>query len=151
MSKKKSYMNKTNLIAEGFFSKLIKMVKDRKFLKTIEKDKVLLSGYRKENLLLQDKLDTTLSNVSSLKNDIKELQKLIDEINNEAEKVFEDYSKNPSEISGSAVQINQNSPFLDEELEGNKWKRVIKGGVVDALNVINQNKIIFIFIINTFA
>ena len=49
MSKKKSYMNKTNLIAEGFFSKLIKMVKDRKFLKTIEKDKKINKSLKNLN------------------------------------------------------------------------------------------------------
>ena len=59
------------------------------------------------------------------KEDKKELQKLIDEINKEAKNIVEDYSKNPSQISGSMVQINQNSPYLDEELKGDSWKKVI--------------------------
>ena len=29
-------------------------------------------------------------------------------------------------LSGSVVQISQNSPFLDEIFEGDSWKRVIK-------------------------
>ena len=36
---KKSYMNKSNLIAEGFFSKLFKKIKDKRLQKTIKKDK----------------------------------------------------------------------------------------------------------------
>ena len=60
MSKKKSYMNKTNLIAEGFFSKLIKMVKDRKFLKTIEKDKKIKSD-KKLNKNIDDLNKSTKS------------------------------------------------------------------------------------------
>ena len=49
----------------------------------------------------------------------KELQKLADEILEQAKLVVEDYAKNPSEISGSMsgslIQIHQDSPFLDEE------------------------------------
>ena len=47
--------------------------------------------------------------------DKKELQKLIDEINNEAKKVVEDYVKNPSELSGSTIQIHPDSPLLDKK------------------------------------
>ena len=49
----------------------------------------------------------------------KELRKLADEILEQAKLVVEDYAKNPSEISGSMsgslIQIHQDSPFLDEE------------------------------------
>ena len=45
----------------------------------------------------------------------EELQKLADEIMNLSAEVVEDYKLTPSEISGSTVQINENSPFLDEE------------------------------------
>ena len=72
------------------------------------------------------------------KEDKKELQRLIDEINEEAKNIVEDYSKNPSQISGSVVQVNQNSPYLDEELKGSSWKKVIKGGVGDALDIISK-------------
>ena len=72
------------------------------------------------------------------KEEKKQLQKLIDEINNEAKNIVEDYLKNPSEISGSVVQVNQNSPYLDEEFKGSGWKKVIKGGVDDALDVISK-------------
>jgi len=44
----------------------------------------------------------------------KELGKLIKEITQHAKSVVEDYSKNPSEISGSMIQIHENSPFLNE-------------------------------------
>jgi len=43
----------------------------------------------------------------------EELQKLIDEINQEAKDVIEDYVKNPSVFeSGSFHQIHENSPYL---------------------------------------
>ena len=62
----------------------------------------------------------------------KELEKLKKEILEEAKKVVENYVDNPSEISGSVVNIHQNSPFLDTdendepEFSGSRWKHVIK-------------------------
>ena len=56
----------------------------------------------------------------------EELQRLADEIMNLSTEVVEDYELNPTEISGSTVQVNENSPFLDEVFEGDKWKKVIK-------------------------
>ena len=62
----------------------------------------------------------------------EELEKLQKEIIDEAKKVVEDYVDNPTDISGSAVNIHQNSPFLDEdnkgepEFSGSRWKHVIK-------------------------
>ena len=43
----------------------------------------------------------------------EELQKLADEVLKEAKLVKEDYENNPSDISGSMVNIHENSPFLD--------------------------------------
>ena len=62
----------------------------------------------------------------------KELEKLKKEILDEAKKVVENYVDNPSDISGSVVNIHQNSPFLDEDDEGepafsgSRWKHIIK-------------------------
>ena len=56
----------------------------------------------------------------------EELQRLTDEIMNLSTEVVEDYEEIPSELSGSVVQINENSPFLDIVFDGNKWKKVIK-------------------------
>ena len=55
----------------------------------------------------------------------EELQKLTKELSNFASDVVEDYKENPSEISGSVIEINENSPFLYEWLKGDKWKRVL--------------------------
>ena len=44
----------------------------------------------------------------------------------------EDYVDNPTDISGSVVNIHQNSPFLDSDKEGepmfsgSRWTKVIK-------------------------
>ena len=62
----------------------------------------------------------------------EELEKLQKEIIDEAKKVVEDYVDNPSEISGSTVSIHQNSPFLDDDedgepaFSGSRWKHIIK-------------------------
>ena len=62
----------------------------------------------------------------------KELERLKKEILDEAKKVVEDYVDNPSEISGSVVNIHENSPFLEEDKEGepmfsgSRWTKIIK-------------------------
>ena len=62
----------------------------------------------------------------------KELEQLKKEIMEEAKKVAEDYVENPSDISGSVVNIHQNSPFLDSDEEneprfsGSRWTKVLK-------------------------
>ena len=62
----------------------------------------------------------------------KQLEKIKKEILEEAKKVVDDYVDNPSEISGSVVNIHQNSPFLDENKEGepmfsgSRWTKVIR-------------------------
>jgi len=44
----------------------------------------------------------------------------------------EDYVDNPSEISGSKVNIHQNSPYLESDendeptFSGSRWKKIIK-------------------------
>ena len=70
------------------------------------------------------------------KEELKELQKLTDEIVEEAKEVVEDYSKNPSELSGSTIHIHENSPYLatkEERLrsstDGSKLKR--RGNILD--------------------
>ena len=61
----------------------------------------------------------------------KELERLKKEILKEAKKVVENYVDNPSEISGSVVNIHQDSPFLTDdgegepEFSGSRWKHVI--------------------------
>ncbi len=63
----------------------------------------------------------------------EELEKLQKEIIDEAKKVVEDYVDNPSDVSGSVVNIHQNSPFLDKELQsdeplysGSRWTKILK-------------------------
>ena len=62
----------------------------------------------------------------------EELQKLADEVLNEAKLVVDDYDNNPSDISGSLVSVHENSPFLDsiDDVEptysGSRWSKVIK-------------------------
>ena len=62
----------------------------------------------------------------------KELEKLKKEIMEEAKKVVDNYVENPSDISGSAINIHQNSPFLDSNEKGepmwsgSRWTKVIR-------------------------
>ena len=55
----------------------------------------------------------------------EKLQKLTDEMMDSATVVFEDYQSNPSEMSGSTIQIHETSPFLRGWLKGDKWKKVL--------------------------
>jgi len=45
----------------------------------------------------------------------EELNKIIEQITNDAKSVVEDYVKNPSEASGSMVIVHENSPFLKDK------------------------------------
>ena len=62
----------------------------------------------------------------------KELERLKKEILEEAKKVVDNYVENPSDISGSVVNIHENSPFLDSDendepmFSGSRWTKVIK-------------------------
>ena len=82
-----------------------------------------------------------MSNSKLTKKQKEELQRLAIEIMNLSAEVVEDYKLTPSEISGSTVQVNENSPFLDEEFKGEGWKKVIRGSVEEAISMIkNKDK-----------
>ena len=66
MSKKKSYMNKTNLIAEGFFSKLLNLIKDKKLVSKLKKDKTLNKDLKQLNKLTQNTEDRINKDLLSL-------------------------------------------------------------------------------------
>ena len=65
----------------------------------------------------------------------KELEKLQKEIVDEAKKVVDNYVENPSDISGSTINIHQNSPFLDTDndgeplFSGSRWTKVIRSKI----------------------
>ena len=62
----------------------------------------------------------------------EELEKLQKEIIDEAKKVVDNYVDNPSDISGSVVNIHQNSPFLDSDengepiFSGSRWTKILR-------------------------
>ena len=62
----------------------------------------------------------------------QELQKLADEVLKEAKLVKQDYKNNPTDLSGSVVNIHENSPFLDTDdgfnpsYSGSRWTKVLK-------------------------
>ena len=45
----------------------------------------------------------------------EEIQKLADLVQKEAELVIKDYTENPSDISGSTIQVHIDSPLLENE------------------------------------
>ena len=63
-----------------------------------------------------------------------------------AKAVKKDYENNPSDISGSVVNIHQNSPFLDSDEKGEplytrkQWRKMLKGSVEDAMAHIKKKK-----------
>ena len=66
----------------------------------------------------------------------KQLQKLVNDMLDVASNLVEEYKEIDDSIdvdfselealSGSLTQIHEDSPFLDELLKGDSWKRVIK-------------------------
>ena len=72
-----------------------------------------------------------MSKENLTKEEQKELNKLQEEILDEAKKVVQDYMDIPSELSGSAIHIDYDSTFLDEEWEDDKWKSVTKPEFVE--------------------
>ena len=65
----------------------------------------------------------------------KQLEQLKKEILDEAKKVVKDYVDNPTDVSGSTVNIHHNSPFLDSDendeprFSGSRWTKVIKSTI----------------------
>ena len=49
MSKKKSYMDKDNVLSEGFFDKLKSFIQNRKKLNILKKDKTFIGHLKKLN------------------------------------------------------------------------------------------------------
>ena len=56
----------------------------------------------------------------------KELDKIMSEMTELAKLVAEDFKENPTDISGSTIQIHEDSPFVDEKYPDKGWNRVIK-------------------------
>jgi len=56
----------------------------------------------------------------------KELDSIIAELTELAKSVAEDFKENPTDISGSIVQIHEDSPYMDESLPDKGWNRVVK-------------------------
>ena len=81
----------------------------------------------------QMKLDDLKEENNLTKEQKKELQSLADDIIFEAKEVRLDYKNNPSELSGSVIQVHENSPALDTKKDsdeplysGSRWTHVIK-------------------------
>ena len=63
-----------------------------------------------------------------------QLQKMVNDMLDMAANVIEEYDDDVEDLelddlralSGSLTQIHEDSPFLDELLKGDSWKRVIK-------------------------
>ena len=69
-----------------------------------------------------------------------ELNAAWEEVMKEAQNVVEDYTKNPSELSGSVIQVHEDSPFVDESLKMGNWNKVVKGNIMD--EIVNSDDIL---------
>jgi len=66
------------------------------------------------------------------KNEIdKELIDLQKQMVEEAKKVREDFKKNPSDENVTDISVDFDSPYLDEELKDDQWKKVVKPQYMD--------------------
>tara|TARA_R100001377_G_C3148905_1_gene95550 strand:- start:199 stop:483 length:285 start_codon:yes stop_codon:yes gene_type:complete len=71
----------------------------------------------------------------------KELDELMKEITDLSKEMIEDYTKNPSKSSADTIQVNEHSPYLDEKLSNDGWKKIIKGGIDEAISFIQKKKL----------
>ncbi len=55
----------------------------------------------------------------------KVLDPIIVEITELAKSIAEDFKKNPTNISGSTIQIHEDSPYLNENIPDKGWDRVL--------------------------
>ena len=56
----------------------------------------------------------------------KELDKIMSEMTELAKTVVQDFNENPTDISGSTIQVHEDSPYVDEKYPDKGWNRVIK-------------------------
>ena len=55
----------------------------------------------------------------------KVLDPIIVEITELAKSIAEDFKKNPTNISGSTIQIHEDSPYLNENIPDKGWDHVL--------------------------
>ena len=58
-----------------------------------------------------------------------ELDQIIAELTDLAKLVADDFKENPTDISGSTIQIHEDSPYVDEHIPDKGWNRVIKTNI----------------------
>ena len=59
---------------------------------------------------------------------LDELKKLANDITDTAKSVVDDYEKNPSQDSGSLIEIHEDSPYMEEKFPGKLWENMKKIG-----------------------
>ena len=64
----------------------------------------------------------------------KELEKLQKQMIEEAEKVRKDFKDNPSDENVTDISVDFDSPYLDEELKDDQWKKVVKPQYMEKFN-----------------
>ena len=67
-------------------------------------------------------------NLDLTKEQLDELKKLANDITDTAKSVVEDYEKNPSQDSGSLIEIHEDSPYMEEKFPGKLWENMKKIG-----------------------
>ena len=55
----------------------------------------------------------------------KELDPIVAELAELAKSVVEDFKENPTDISGSTIQVHEDSPYMNENLPDKGWNRVL--------------------------
>ena len=63
----------------------------------------------------------------------KELDPIMAELIDLAKTVVKDFKEIPTDISGSTIQIHEDSPYLDENLPDKGWDRVLTSMPLDKI------------------
>ena len=65
-------------------------------------------------------------NLDLTKEQLDELKKLANDITDTAKSVVDDYEKNPSQDSGSLIEIHEDSTYMEEKFPGKLWENMKK-------------------------
>ena len=92
----------------------MKIIKDSPKKKAY-KQKIVNKEVGMKDNIIKDKYELMDNGELLTKEELEELKKIMDEINEEAKKVVKDYENEPSENSGSVIHVHHNSPILDND------------------------------------
>ena len=108
-------------------------------------DESINKNIKRNSKPVKQKRKKTINNFTNLESLTKKQKQILEkhtkEITKDASKMVKDYKIKPSNDSGSVIQVNENSPYLEEKYKGKSWKKVIHGSPEDAINFVKSQQV----------